>query len=101
MVTGHSADRDEPAGLDKSYRKEAQDRTAQVDWFSLLPRTHDARRAGTSMLHFSRRCVRSGHPTYPDRQTGSRCCYTSFSGHRAGALKADANFSTEPASSGI
>jgi two-component system, NtrC family, nitrogen regulation sensor histidine kinase NtrY len=82
--------------LDKSYRKEAQDRAqAQVDWISLLPETRDAAEsAHINSAFFKALCEKHGiRQLLLTRQSGvPLLLYQLFRASNASPLKADANF---------
>ena len=82
--------------LDRSYRKEAQDRAqAQVDWISLLPETRDAAESGhINAVFFKTLCEKHGiRQLLLTRQSGvPLLLYQLFRASSAAPLKADANF---------
>jgi PAS domain S-box-containing protein len=81
--------------LDKSYRKEAQDRAqAQADWISLLPETHDAASSGhINSAFFKNLCEKRGiRQLILTRPAGvPLLLYQLFRSSAAAPLKADAD----------
>ena len=90
--------------LDRSYRREAQDRAqAQVNWISLLPETHDAAESGhINSAFFKALCEKHGiRQLLLTRQSGvPLLLYQLFRASNAAPLKADADFTYGAGKSG-